>query len=337
MKVESMKRRVRYLALGELALRRLLFPAEQRRDGDESAEDPHGGDHDDDALRRALTQVLDGVSDGPVAVETDETEVHYARGAQEHVDRGVDVAPPLAEHPVAHHLVGQRERHDDESQQTVGHRERADEPVLDALERALRRYGDDNEHVAADDHDHDERHENGSDDQTERRVAARVQGARPPFERAHGSRPALVRPAPVDEQRVVERGKRPVGERVLFERRVRIAAGRPAPQRLVARGVERLVAGHGQSSERGHRGTRAAALESLLARQRSPLMAFSSSARLHSRRSRQMWQSVDMRRAARRDGSLSLRAHCRRIHQAVTFRDALFTRFSARAIRQAGV
>ena len=63
----------------------------------------------------------------------------------------MNVAPPLAEYPVAHHLVSQWEGHDDETEQTVGHGQRADEPVLDAFEGTLGRDGDDDQNVAADD------------------------------------------------------------------------------------------------------------------------------------------------------------------------------------------
>ena len=171
---------------------RLFLPAEERRDGDEAAEDPDGGDHDDDPLGRPLAQVLDGVRDGPVAVETDEAEVHDARRAEEDVDGRMNVAPPLAKDPVAHHLVGQRERHNDEAEEEVGDGQGADEPVLDPFEGSLREDGDDDERIAAHHHDHDDGDENGRDEETERRVAARVDDARPP-----GGR----QPRPVDQHR----------------------------------------------------------------------------------------------------------------------------------------
>ncbi len=71
-----------YLAFGEFSLRRLLLPSEERRDGDETAEDPDGGDHDDDPLGRPLAQILDGVRDGPVAIQGDEAKVHDAGRAE---------------------------------------------------------------------------------------------------------------------------------------------------------------------------------------------------------------------------------------------------------------
>ena len=71
-----------YLACGKFSLRRLLFPSEQRRNGNEAAEDPNGGDHDDDPLGRPLAQILDGVRDGPVAVQRDEAKVHDAGRAE---------------------------------------------------------------------------------------------------------------------------------------------------------------------------------------------------------------------------------------------------------------
>jgi len=55
----------------------------------------------------------------------------------------VDVAPQRAEHPVAHELVGQRERHDDQAEEEVADGQRRDEPVLQVLERLLGGDGDD--------------------------------------------------------------------------------------------------------------------------------------------------------------------------------------------------
>lgn len=80
--LESKKIELTYLAFGEFFLGCFLFPSEQRRNGNETAEDPNGGDHDDATLRRSLAQILDGVSDGPVAIQTDEAKVHDARRAE---------------------------------------------------------------------------------------------------------------------------------------------------------------------------------------------------------------------------------------------------------------
>ena len=44
----------------------------------------------------------------------------------------MDLAPQPPEHPEAHQLFGQAERHDDQPNQHVGHGQGSDEPVLDA-------------------------------------------------------------------------------------------------------------------------------------------------------------------------------------------------------------
>ena len=77
------------------------LPAEQRRDGYESREHPHREDHEHDPEGGPLGEVVDGLRDGPVPVERDQADVHDGGRAGQHVHRRVDVAPHLAEHPVA--------------------------------------------------------------------------------------------------------------------------------------------------------------------------------------------------------------------------------------------
>ena len=77
------------------------LPAEERRDGDEPREDPDGEDHEHDPEGGPLGEVVDGLGDGPVAVERDQADVHDGGRAGQHVHRRVNVAPHLAEHPVA--------------------------------------------------------------------------------------------------------------------------------------------------------------------------------------------------------------------------------------------
>ena len=77
------------------------LPSEEGRDGDEAGEDPDGEDHEHDPEGGALREVVDGLGDGPVAVQRDQADVHDGRRARQHVHRRVDVAPHLPEHPVA--------------------------------------------------------------------------------------------------------------------------------------------------------------------------------------------------------------------------------------------
>ena len=77
------------------------LPSEEGRDGDEAGEDPDGEDHEHDSEGGALREVVDGLGDGPVAVQRDQADVHDGRRARQHVHRRVDVAPHLPEHPVA--------------------------------------------------------------------------------------------------------------------------------------------------------------------------------------------------------------------------------------------
>lgn len=76
----------------------------------------------------------------------------------------MNVTPPVAKDPVAHYLVGEREGHDDKAEEKVRDGERSDEPVLDVLERLLRRDGDDDQHVAHHDHDHEHSDDDGCQD-----------------------------------------------------------------------------------------------------------------------------------------------------------------------------
>lgn len=150
----------------------LDLPAEQWWYAYDAAEYPDERDHEYGPRRRPLLKVVDGLRDGPVPVQGDQAQVHDGRGAQEHVQGGVYVAPPVAEYPVAHQLVGQRERHDDYAQEEVSHGQAGDEPVLHVLQRLLRDDGNDYQHVA--DHDHD--HEHDDHDRCDHDLRHRVRG-----------------------------------------------------------------------------------------------------------------------------------------------------------------
>ncbi len=62
------------------------LPPDQRRNGDEDGDEPDDGHHDASAPGRPLAGVLDGFSDGPVAIERDHTQMHDGAGAAGHVD-----------------------------------------------------------------------------------------------------------------------------------------------------------------------------------------------------------------------------------------------------------
>ena len=68
----------------------------------------------------------------------------------------MDLAPELAKEPVAHDLLGQAERHDEDAEGQVGQGQGGHKPVLDALQGVLEEDGDDDDGVAADDHGHQE-------------------------------------------------------------------------------------------------------------------------------------------------------------------------------------
>ncbi len=75
------------------------LPPEQRRNGDEDGDEPDGGHHDAGAPRRPLAGVLDGFSDGPVAVERDHAQVQDGAGAAGHVDAQPRLAHERSQQP----------------------------------------------------------------------------------------------------------------------------------------------------------------------------------------------------------------------------------------------
>jgi hypothetical protein len=164
-----------YLTLGILYIWSALhLPAEQRRDANEGGQYPDGAYHHHGTHGGALLEIFDRLSDTPIAIERDETQVHNRGRAQKNVHGRVDVAPPDPEYPVAHQFVGQRERHDHQAQKEVGHGQRGDEPVLDVLQRLLRGDRDDDQHVTDDHHDHQHGDNDGGDDDLGEGVAAGI-------------------------------------------------------------------------------------------------------------------------------------------------------------------
>lgn len=165
-----------HLAFRILFRQSLDLPAEQRRYANDAAEYPHERYHEYGTRRRPFLQIVHGLRDGPIPVQGYQTQVHDGRGAQQHVEGGVYVAPPVAEYPIAHQLVGQRKRHDDYAQEEVGHGQTGDEPVLHVLQRLLRHDGYDHQHVAHDHHDHQHDNYDGGEHDFWYRIRGRVHG-----------------------------------------------------------------------------------------------------------------------------------------------------------------
>ena len=116
-------------------------------------------------MRVRLTR--NGSRDGPVAVETDKTEVQYGCGAEQNVGRQPELAEHVTEHPVPHQLGGQRQRHYEQADQEVAYCQWRDEPVLNALESTVCGDCDDDQTIAEHDADDDDAHSNSSDCHTQ--------------------------------------------------------------------------------------------------------------------------------------------------------------------------
>lgn len=179
------------------------------------------------------------------------------------------VAPPVAEYPVAHQLVGQRERHDDYAQEEVGHGQAGYEPVLHVLQRLLGHDGYDDQHVAHhhDDHEHDDHH--GGDHYLRDRVRGWVHGlenvVRPVgVDRAVGA-VQVTGAVPVDQQPVLvpvdrEHHARQVGQVLGRVQRFHFRGGRSAAAGTRAADSMRrppatrtVVGGGGRRARRGRR------------------------------------------------------------------------------------
>lgn len=98
----------------QLALRSSLTPLvatltlvqrEQGREGDNGRDEPHHHNSGFDAFGCPLTSVSDP-GDWQVAVQRDGTQVHDGGGAEQHVQRQVDLTPQRLEVPVAKQFVG---------------------------------------------------------------------------------------------------------------------------------------------------------------------------------------------------------------------------------------
>ena len=113
------------------------LPAGERRKADDRRQRPDHADHHRRSSPRPELGVADRAGDGAVAVDADQDQVEDGRRAQQDVRGQPEVAQDAAERPVAEQLVGERQRHDEETDQDVADRQGRDEPVLSPGEGAL--------------------------------------------------------------------------------------------------------------------------------------------------------------------------------------------------------
>lgn len=88
------------------------LPPEEWRDGDADGDDPDGGDHGGRPAGCAAFTVLQGIRDGPVPVQSNDTEMQDGGRAARDVGRQPDVTQDLAKTPGASGGVGDADGHD---------------------------------------------------------------------------------------------------------------------------------------------------------------------------------------------------------------------------------
>lgn len=107
-----------YQAVGHLL--RCGLPPEERGDGDADGDGPDRGDHGCCMACCPAFAVLQGVGDGPVPVQSDDTEMQDGGRAACDVRRHPDVTQDLAKVPGAGGGVGYADGHDQDRNQEVG-------------------------------------------------------------------------------------------------------------------------------------------------------------------------------------------------------------------------
>jgi len=80
------------------------FPAEQRRNADDSRQDPDSSNHSRHASRRPLHGVLEWTLDDKIPVDANGAQVEYRRRTQQNVQRCPDIADCLSKRPSTHRL-----------------------------------------------------------------------------------------------------------------------------------------------------------------------------------------------------------------------------------------
>lgn len=88
------------------------LPPEEWRDGDTDGDDPDGGNHGGRAACCPAFTILQGVSDGPVPVQGNGTEMQDGGRAARDIRRQPDVTQDLAKAPGVGDGIGDADGHD---------------------------------------------------------------------------------------------------------------------------------------------------------------------------------------------------------------------------------
>lgn len=142
-------------------VRVVLFHGDERGEGNDGGQHPNDEDGAFNPAWRPPQVVLDGLGDGPVSVQADGAQVDDGRGAEEHVQRQVDLAPHFAKVPGAHQLLGQGERHHRGGDQDVCTCQRDQKQVLRRPQGSAGGDGDDDHDVAEHGHEDEDGHQGG--------------------------------------------------------------------------------------------------------------------------------------------------------------------------------
>lgn len=110
------------------------LPPKEGWDGDADRDGPDHGDHGGRVAHSPAFTVLQRIRDGPVPVQSNDTEVQDGGRAACDVRRQPDVAQELAEAPGVGGGVGDADGHDQDRNQQVRHRQGANEAVGWAVE-----------------------------------------------------------------------------------------------------------------------------------------------------------------------------------------------------------
>jgi len=196
--VEDVPALVVQLALG--ASLAALLPSfafvqrEQGREGDGGGDEPHHHDGGFDAFGGPLAAVRHP-GNRQVAVQRDGAQVHDGGGAEQHVQRQVDLAPQGFEVPVAEQLVGQGEGDDECGHQDVRGGQRHEEQILRSPESPARQNGYDDHDVPHDGEDDHQGYGSGEGRRGFRGVRGELQDALVAGHRGAGAARAAAVPA----------------------------------------------------------------------------------------------------------------------------------------------
>lgn len=125
----------------------VTMPPEERRQRDEHRDNPHHGHHDGGSPSGPLASVLDGLGDGPEAIQRNHAQVEDGGGATGHVHAQPYLTDRLAQCPRLHGDVHYTDRHHQDGHQEVGYGQRADEVVSWQVELLGGANGCDHRHI----------------------------------------------------------------------------------------------------------------------------------------------------------------------------------------------